>query len=193
MTLNTNGDYIKPMLFCITFMMMILVCLFRTIGTFKGFGMRQFPCSNNNADFGASNIPFGMFHSMIKSCFTSGSFALFSLSILFVGFSAVYAYGISMYYFFAFFAISITFTINPVCLTLSKNSATELAITLKPIFSASFFIKLRKWLGFFTTKTSFYCNRINHNLSLFQNNIVYFIINRKNFLSRGKLCLMVYL
>lgn len=153
MTFHTNRNYVKPMFWFVT-PMVILLGFFGAIMTLQDVKVGEFAISNSII---YSNPGFCMirmaskktFYSCLKSnfafrcflifliCFTMNSFAFFALSITFVG-------G------FAFFRLLISFF-------------ARFAIALKPISLCSVFVKLRKRFNLVAFRASFRYDLFSHN------------------------------
>ena len=139
MTQNTNSNNIKPMLACIAFVVMVLLCLLTT-RTFKSIGSWQFASRN-----GVINGVHGL--NSVRELSPSPSLAspVFGFACLCLAVSDLAT--------FAVFGSIV-------------SSCAVLALRLKSVFRGSSFIKLRNELNFLADTALFCFNGFRHVLFL---------------------------
>lgn len=163
MTRSAYRNNIKPMLFSVTFVVMIVLCLFAT-RTSKVIGTSQFTISDSvvnciyslNLQFILSLILF----SVSTYCF----FPFFSLGIFF----AMVIVQLSSFFGLRIFFVSATMCLLAFfCLGIFLYSFATAGFTgrMKVIFGRFIFIKFRWRLKFFASTTSFRYDYFRRNLS----------------------------
>jgi len=138
MTRNTNWNNIKVMFRFITFIMMIVLCLSKTIVASQRFGMGQFFVSNS------------VIHGL--SCLVI--FRMKSTKA-FLGNSAFYAILIAIMGGLSIFALSVFLLANFTIMSMST-------------FSASVYVKFRYWFGIFANIASFRYDCFRHYFLLYR-------------------------
>lgn len=177
MTRTTNRNNIKPMLWLIAFVVVVLLCWFRAIMTKLSIRARQFSCFNCviYGTFGLHKVwIFGMI--TFFSCQVN-LFSFFSLTIMFLivfhisfplfGFSIFpTSFAIGSFAFFGLlilllvglaFSCFLIFTVH--------NQQANLAIYLNSIFATTGFMKFRNWLDFLAFAASFCYELLRHGFS----------------------------
>ncbi len=156
MTSNTNRNNIKPMLFSIAFMMMILFGLFVT-KTLQSVGPRQFACHNSKVYSRTGRTFIYIFFSTAFLC----CFAFFGPAI-------PSGNGLSYCPSFCSFGILAssftrylpTFFCLPILLNMGNGTAFTAICTVA--FSGCVFIKFHKWLDVLACETSSRYNLLRH-------------------------------
>ncbi len=162
----TNRNYIIAMCDVMSFVMMIFLCLFPTVGTLKICRSIQFPANNcpvncllvgfNMRMF--QRISFGTFSGYLHTSFRTPIFKL-----LFFVFSRLFVFSlICLIWFF----LVIYPKIILVSFILLIELSAQFTINLMPIFFGAAFTKFRNWLYLFALRTSFGYDCVRHNLFL---------------------------
>lgn len=160
MTIFTNRDYVKPMLRCITGMM-VFFCLLWAIMALQSIGARHF-ASSNGVVHGISS--FQLFWMMgIKAFFAD-------FSIIFTLFSFPVTNLASPVSNFAFLCLPILPTVHFTVFCLSVFfpivQKTDFTMRFVSILFSAIFVKFGQWLGFLAFRTSFCYDLLRHDFLL---------------------------
>lgn len=162
-TNSTDWNYIKPMFFGITFVMMILNGLSGAINAFERRCRRQFLSMNSCAN-GATSFDF--FRITLFLVLITQRAILFSLIAVFIliltnfepfcfgVFFAPFSSG-----FFTFYGVAIIFTFYLIAIFTKPR---------KPIFSRAIFVKFRQWFRLLTTRAGFHITNYTLKLGICQ-------------------------
>ena len=183
MARDTNRNNIKPVLFIVAEIVVVLLCLFAT-RTSQGFNGLHFIGDNSMIDSIFCFVLFRMsdvisfyngfeFVCFSKSCYLS--LALFRLGITFLSSShgQPIAFGLLVFTFYgpAVFAVPI---FSPNCrlqhsafVSSLVFSAANFTLRIVTVFSCAGFVKARKMFGFLASGTSFCYNRLRHGFCSF--------------------------
>ncbi len=166
MTRNTSRNNIKPMLWFVTFMVMILLCLMITVIAFQSLRMEQFASTNRVIDSIMGFCHFGMssFNSDISS---SALFALIvTLCACFSFFSFTVLADIFAMNLFAVFSFIVFLVIQSfiffVFLGLLPLPFAIFTATIKAVFPASVLIKFRCRFDLFAHPAIFCYDSLRH-------------------------------
>ena len=149
MTHSTYRNYIKPMLFGITFVMVIFYCFMFAVMTVQGIWVRQFASCDGIINSPSSFNPYGIAGS--KSFLLDPSV-----------YSAFFALLIFQYCFYAILGFTILF--------LFKNKA-EFTIRLKPIFASGMFAIFRGRFELFAFRALLCYDKFRHDCLLLINGL----------------------
>ena len=156
MTSSTNRNYIVPMFWLITKVVMIIYCwFFQAFYTGKSFWRRHFSIKYSSKDYVLGFYFFkiiGTIFSCVSACYQSVFFCLTK------------TFKISFYSHYTFFALSTTLMYFSTFWTFPKKTLTQFALTLWPIITLWSFVKLRDGFNFLAFRTSFCFNWFRHGL-----------------------------
>lgn len=188
MTHFTDRNYIKPILWEIT-PMMILLCLIGAITALQGIRAGQFPVDDSGSNGSTGFSLFGMTNCEMIYGFSAGRFAFFCLSILVTplfglfclvipssgdfAFFAFFIFSITPFSsLFAFFALSVAFlnglTFFGLMIMFHNFITAYFAIMMNSIMRTSIFVKFRKLFEILAFGATFCLNCFSHSLFHFK-------------------------
>ena len=150
MTFNTNRNNIKPILRGITFVVMVMFCLFWALRAFQSIRAKQIASSNSviNSIYGFDFFRISTFSASISN------FILFAIIIVVFSTYSFFCFLVTLLcspmLFFTFLALSVLLTTSP-------------AKDLVSIFLSTVFIELRQRFYLVALRTSFGYDLLRHN------------------------------
>ena len=179
MTFSTNSNHVKPMSRFITGVV-ILLCLFIAIMTFKVFCFRYFAISNSITYSNSRPVAFRIANAMAFMSDSLSDFTFLALTITFSSSFAFFALFIKFSSSFIFFCLAImsfsflmsNFPFFCLGIFLVLFLFTVFTIILMTVRLSPIFVKLRKRLNLLASTTVFCLNNLSHNVLSLQKNVL---------------------